>query len=119
VLEAILATVPTKMAARLTDKAIAKEAWDSIIAARIGVNPIRRATLQRRRNDWENLAFPPGEQIEDFTLRLSTLKQQMACHGDEDLTEEQAVEKLLRAALKKYAQLVIAIDTPRLRGPHY
>jgi hypothetical protein len=43
----------------------------------------------------------------------------MACHGDEDLTEEQAVEKLLRAMLKKYAQLVIAIDTPRLRGPHY
>jgi hypothetical protein len=35
------------MAARLTDKAIAKEAWDSIVAARIGVNPVRRATLQR------------------------------------------------------------------------
>jgi hypothetical protein len=43
----------------------------------------------------------------------------MARHGDEDLMEEQAVEKLLRAALKKYAQLVIAIDTPQLRGPHY
>ena len=61
--------------------------------------------------EWENLAFRPGEQVEDFTLRLSTLKQQMARHGDKDLDEERAVEKLLRAALKKYAQLKIAIET--------
>jgi hypothetical protein len=49
-----------------------------------------------------HLAFHPGEQIEDFALRLSTLKQQMALHGDKDLDEERAVEKLLRVVPKKY-----------------
>jgi len=35
----------------------------------------------------------------------------MARHGDKDLDKEQAVEKLLRAAPKKYSQLKIAIET--------
>jgi hypothetical protein len=35
----------------------------------------------------------------------------MALHDDKDLDEEQAVEKLLRAVPKKYAQLKIAIET--------
>jgi hypothetical protein len=102
-LEAIIAGVPPEMGAPLADKASAKEAWDSIAAALIGVDRVRCVMLQRLRKDWENLAFRPGEQIEDFALRLSALKQQMARHGDTDLTEERAVEKLLRAVPKKYA----------------
>jgi hypothetical protein len=35
----------------------------------------------------------------------------MALHGDKNLDEERAVEKLLRAVPKKYAQLKIAIET--------
>jgi hypothetical protein len=102
-LEAIIAGVPSEMGAPLIDKASAKEAWDSIAAARISVDRVRRATLQRLRKEWENLAFRPGEQIEDFALRLSALKQQMALHSDKDLDEERTVEKLLRAVPKKYA----------------
>jgi hypothetical protein len=79
------------MEAPLADKASAKEAWDSIAAARIGVDRVRHATLQRLRKEWENLAFCPGEQIEDFAL-ASALKQQMALHGDKNLDEERAVE---------------------------
>ena len=73
-LEAIIAGVPPEMGAPLADKATAKEAWESIAAACIGVDRVRRATLQRLRKEWENLAFRPGEQVEDFTLRLSALK---------------------------------------------
>ena len=43
--EAIIAGVPPEMGAPLVDKESAKEAWDSIAAARIGVDRIRRATL--------------------------------------------------------------------------
>jgi hypothetical protein len=50
----------------------------------------------------ENLFFRPSEQIEDFAIRLSTLKQQMARHDDEDLMEERVMAKLLRAMPKKY-----------------
>jgi hypothetical protein len=62
------------MGAPLANKASTKEAWDSIAAARISANRVRRATLQRLHKEWENLAFRPGEQIEDFALHLSALK---------------------------------------------
>jgi len=109
--EAIIAAVPQEMQMPLSEKGSAKEAWDSIAAARIGVDRVRRATLQRLRSDWEKLAFRPGEQIEDFTLRLMALKQQLLLHGDNDIDEERAVERLLRAVPPKYAQLRIAIET--------
>jgi hypothetical protein len=47
------------MGATLTDKETTKEAWDSIAAARIGVDRVRRTTLQRLRKEWENLASVP------------------------------------------------------------
>ena len=95
----------------LADKLSTKEAWDSVASACIGVDRVCRATLQQLRKEWVNLSFRPGEQIEDFALRLATLKQQMILHGERNLDEERAVEKLLRATPKKYTQLKITIET--------
>jgi hypothetical protein len=106
----IVAAVPKEMGIPLLDKATAKEAWDAIAAARIGVDRVRRATLQRLRRDWENIGVNPGEQVEEFTLRLSTLHQQLVIHGDKDITEERVVEKFLRTVPAKYAQIVVAIE---------
>ena len=44
-LEALCATVPTKLGASITNKAMAKLAWDAITAAHVGRNRVRRATL--------------------------------------------------------------------------
>ena len=109
--KALIAAVPQEMQMPLSEKATAKEAWDSLATARIGGERARRTALQRLRREWELLSFRPGEQAEDFTLRLIALKQQLALHGDTDINEERAVEKLLRAAPAKYAQLCIAIET--------
>ena len=72
---------------------------------------MRRATLQRLRGEWEGLAFQPGEQVEDFALRLTNFMEQMARNGDNDLTKERAVEKFLRCMTRKYAQIVMSIET--------
>jgi len=109
-LEVIVGAVPKEMGIPLLDKATAKEAWDAIAATRIGVDRVRRATLQRLRRDWENIGVNPGEQVEDFALRLSTLHQQLVIHGDKDITEERVVEKFLRTVPAKYAQIVVAIE---------
>jgi hypothetical protein len=45
-LEAIIARVPPEMGAPLVDKASAKEVWDSIVVARIGVDRVCLTTLQ-------------------------------------------------------------------------
>ena len=110
-LEALCAVVPIELGASIANKATTKLAWESITAARIGGDRVRRAMLQRLRGEWEGLAFQPGEQVEDFALRLTNLMELMACNDDTDLTEERAVEKFLRCMPKRYMQIVNSIET--------
>jgi hypothetical protein len=73
-LDALIVAVPSEMQFSLSNKRTAKEAWDAIAAARIGSDRACKTTLQALRKEWENLAFKPGEDIDDFTLRLNTLQ---------------------------------------------
>jgi hypothetical protein len=61
--------------------------------------------------EWENLAFKPGEDIDDFALRLNTLLQKMVQFGDDTYDEERAVEKLFRCILEKYKQIARSIES--------
>ena len=72
-LHALIAAVPPEMQFSLSKKRTAKEAWDAIAAARIGSDRASKTTLQALRKEWENLAFKPGEDVDDFALRLNTL----------------------------------------------
>jgi hypothetical protein len=110
-LEALLAAVPMEMHSSLANKRTAKDAWDAIAVARIGSDRARRSTLQKLRREWENLAFKPGEDVDDFALCLNTLMQQLARYDDDDIDEERAVEKFLRVVPKKYSLVAIAIET--------
>jgi hypothetical protein len=58
----------------LSKKRTVKDAWDAIAAARIGSNHARKTTLQALHKEWENLAFKPGEGVDDFALRLNTMQ---------------------------------------------
>jgi hypothetical protein len=58
----------------LSKKRTAKEAWDALIVARIGSDHAHKTMLQALRKLWENLAFKPGEDVDDFALRLNTLQ---------------------------------------------
>ena len=102
-LEALLAAVPTEMHSSLANKRTAKDAWDAIAAARIGSARARRSTLQKLHQEWENLNFKPGEDIDDFALYLNTLMQQLASYDNNDIDMERVVEKFLRVIPKKYS----------------
>ena len=93
-LDALVAAVPAEMQFSLSQKRPAKEAWDAIAAARIGSNRTRKTTLQALRREWENLAFKPGEDVDDFALRLNTLLQKMVQFGDDTYDEESRREAL-------------------------
>jgi hypothetical protein len=95
----------------LSDKATAKDAWDAIATVRIGSDHVRKSTLQKLRQEWDNLAFKPGEDVDDFALRLTGLRQRLEQLGDYDITEERAVAKFLRCSPTKYLQLKISIQT--------
>jgi hypothetical protein len=74
-LDALIAAVPSEMQFSLSKKRTAKEAWDAIAVARIGSDRARKTTLQELRKEWENLAFKPGEDVDDFALRLNTVAE--------------------------------------------
>ncbi|XP_040384200.1 uncharacterized protein LOC107305050 [Oryza brachyantha] len=89
----------------------AKEAWDAIAAARFGNDRTRKSTLQALHKEWENLAFKPGEDIDDFALCLNTLLQKMVQYSDDTYNEERAVEKLFRCISEKYKQIARSIES--------
>jgi hypothetical protein len=101
-LDALIAAVPLEMQFSLSKNRAAKEAWDAIAAARIGSDHARKTTLQAPRKEWENLAFKPGEDVDDFALRLNTLQQKMVQFGNDTYGEERAIEKLFWCIPEKY-----------------
>jgi hypothetical protein len=67
--------------------------------------------LQALRKEWENLAFKPGEDVDEFALRLNTLQQKMVQFGDDTYDEERAVEKLFQCIPEKYKQIARSIES--------
>ncbi|KAG8095136.1 hypothetical protein GUJ93_ZPchr0012g20236 [Zizania palustris] len=101
-LGAILRSVPSEMVPVLAAKDNAKDAWDAIKVMRVGVNRVREARRQKLRKEFENLAFKSGEAIEDFTLRIASILNELQSLGD-STTELQAVQKYLRVVPARYA----------------
>jgi hypothetical protein len=112
-LDALIAAVLSEMQFLLSKKQTAKEAWDAIAVARIGSDRARKTTLQTLRKEWENLAFKPGEDVDDFALRLNTLQQKMTQFDDDTNGEERAAEKLFRCIPEKYKQIARSIESLR------
>jgi hypothetical protein len=65
--------------------------------------------LQALHKEWENLAFKPGEDVDDCALRLNTVAEDGA--GDDTYDEERDVEKLFRCIPKKYKQIARSIES--------
>jgi hypothetical protein len=110
-LDALLAFVPSEMVASLADKPTAKDAWDSIATTHVGLDRAREAMVQKMHQEWDHLAFYPGEDVDDFALRLSGLVQQLAWHDDGNIDEQKAVEKYLHVVPKKYTQIALSMET--------
>ncbi|CAA0827650.1 Gag-Pol-related retrotransposon family protein [Striga hermonthica] len=109
-MEAIMSAVPNEYVESLGAKDSAKAAWDALKAMRIGSDRAKKAKAQQLRREYEALAFRDGEAVEDFSLRLQSLVNQLAAHGV-TITDEEAVAKYLRVVPPKYAQIALSIET--------
>jgi hypothetical protein len=56
--------------------------------------------------EWNCLAFWPGEDVDEFALRLSSLITMC----DNDDIKEKVVDKFLRVVPKKYAQVALVME---------
>jgi len=60
-METILAAVPTEYREPLGAKKTAKEAWEAIVAMRVGSDRAKKATAQLLKQEYANLKFKDGE----------------------------------------------------------
>ena len=106
----LLGSVPPEMVPVLGAKDNAKDTWDAIKKMRVGVERVRESRRQKLRKDFENITFKNGEGVEDFSLRLSGIVNELQSLGD-DMTELRAVQKYLRVVPPRYAQMACSIET--------
>jgi hypothetical protein len=109
-LDALIVAIPSEMQFLLSKKRTTKEIWNAIAVARICSDRALKTTLQALRKEWENLTFRPGEDVDDFALRLNTLQQNMVQFGDDTYDEERAVE-LFRCIPEKYKQIARSLES--------
>jgi hypothetical protein len=67
-------------------------------------------SAQKVRREYEVLKFCNGEGVEDFTMRLAGVVNQLVVLGDPE-TDDKVVLKFLRIARPRFKQLVISIET--------
>ena len=108
-LAALLRAVPPELVRTLAAKDNAKAAWDTLKTMRLGSERIREAKAQTRRREFEELRFRPGESIEDFSIRLTSIVSDLELLGD-PISEYKAVLKFLRMVPRKYRPVVMAIE---------
>jgi hypothetical protein len=101
--------VPPELVRTLAVKDNAQAAWETIKMMRLGCERVREAKAQTRRREFEELKFKTGESIEDFSIRLVAIINDLELLGDPQ-DEYKAVLKYLRIVPKKFRPMVMAIE---------
>jgi hypothetical protein len=109
-LAALLRVVPVDMQAGLTNKEMAREAWEAICKIRVGANQVKEANAERLQQEFAKIMFKPGEGVEDFSLHISTLANELHILSD-DITDEEVVKKMLHYVSEKLEQVAISMKT--------
>jgi hypothetical protein len=65
------------MVSALATRDNAKIAWDMLKTMRIGDNRVREARHQKLRKEFEAMVFKSGKNVEDFTMRMSSLVSEL------------------------------------------
>jgi hypothetical protein len=93
----------------LTVKSTAHEAWQAIRKVHLGADRIKEANAEQLRREFGDLIFKPGETVEDFSLRLTTVASQLWVLGD-DVSDKEVIKKLLHVIPDNLEQVAISIE---------
>jgi hypothetical protein len=110
VLAALLRAVPPEMQAGLARKDSAYDAWEAIKTIRVGVERVKEANAEKLCREFSEMAFKPGELVEEFTLWLQAVANQLRVLGD-DVLDKSIVKRLLHAVPNHLKQVAISIET--------
>jgi hypothetical protein len=107
---AILRAVPLEMLASLATKRTTQSVWEVIKSRRIGVQRVRDANAEQLRKEFDHIRFKDGESVDDFSMLLTGLANNIAVLGGK-ITEPEIVKKMLHVAPELLEQVAISIET--------
>ena len=93
----------------ITQKATAKQLWDSMKLKYQGNARVQRAQLQTLRRDFELLEMRSGETVNDYFGRVMVVANDMRNCGD-DMPDVKIVEKILRTLTENFNYIVCSIE---------
>jgi uncharacterized membrane protein YgcG len=86
------------------------DAWEAIKMIRVGVEQVKEVNAKKLRREFSEMAFKPGELVEEFTLRLQAVANQLRILGD-DIPDKSIFKRLLHAVPNHLEQVAISIET--------
>lgn len=109
-MECLLWSVPPEMLSTLAVKETAKDAWEAVKMMRLGVTRVQNAKATGLKKQLEAIKFGDGEDIDDFSMRLSSLVLQLGVLGVK-ISEPDVVRKFLFVVPKKFSQMACSTET--------
>jgi hypothetical protein len=106
----LLHAVLTDMQAGLTNKESVREAWESIHKICISADQVKEANAEHLRQEFVEIRFKPGEGVEDFSLRVTVLVNELDILDDE-VTDKEVIKKMLHFIPEKLEQVAISMET--------
>jgi hypothetical protein len=109
-LAALLRAMLTDMQARLANKELALKAWESIRKNRVGADRVKEGNAEQMQQEFTEIKFKLGECVEDFSIRIIAIANELRVLGDE-VTDKEVVKKMLHSVPEKLEQVAISMET--------
>ena len=105
----LLRSVPSELWSTLARKDMVKEAWDAVKNMQIGDERAHEASAQQLRRDFGNITFKEGESVDEFSIRITTLANNLRSLGD-NIIDAEVVKKLLQVVPDRLNQAVVSLE---------
>ena len=102
--------VPQEMWQMLGAKKTVKEAWVAVKSMCVDAERVKEANAQRLLEEFENIKFKDGEDVDVFAMRINALAADLRTLGEE-ISESKVVRKMLRVLPKRFGQIACLIET--------
>jgi hypothetical protein len=102
--------VPPKAQVGLAVKEMVKEAWEMIHSIWVSADKVNEVNIEKLRWEFDNITFKSDECVEEFTMRISPLANQLRLLTD-GILDKKVVNNMLQSVLDHLKQVAISIET--------
>jgi hypothetical protein len=102
--------VPPKVQVGLAVKEMVKEAWEMIHSIWVSADKVNEVNIEKLRWEFDNITFKSDECVEEFTMRISPLANQLRLLTD-GILDKKVVNNMLQSVLDHLKQVAISIET--------